>query len=186
MSGEPTSQHHPKESKRAASWSTAAPNNTANRVATGETNTAQSQVQSTGHRPTSCTLRRLNSSPALPRWCRYRAPTATATSACWHPIRRTGQRRWRWRTAQGCACDRPKRFILTNLRQLTQSKRSGRPSLKACDAQNLGHNRPHAVGFPIRPPRGLVRLPSVLVYHHQPCCTWNWKPPYDYKNSYKI
>jgi hypothetical protein len=37
-----------------------------------------------------------------------------------------------------------------NLWQLTQSKRSGRPSLKACDAQNLRNNRPHAVGFPIR------------------------------------
>jgi hypothetical protein len=30
------------------------------------------------------------------------------------------------------------------------NKRSGRPRLKACDAQNMGHNRPHAVGFPIR------------------------------------
>jgi hypothetical protein len=37
-----------------------------------------------------------------------------------------------------------------NLGQLALNKRSGRPSLKACDAQNLDHNRPHAVGFPIR------------------------------------
>ena len=33
---------------------------------------------------------------------------------------------------------------------LALNKRSGRPRLKACDAQNMGHNRPHAVGFPIR------------------------------------
>jgi hypothetical protein len=37
-----------------------------------------------------------------------------------------------------------------NLRRLALNKRSGRPRLKACDAQNMGHNRPHAVGFPIR------------------------------------
>jgi hypothetical protein len=51
---------------------------------------------------------------------------------------------------QGCAWHRPKRFKPTNLRQLAQSKRSGRPKLKPCDAQNLGYNRTHAVGFPIR------------------------------------
>jgi hypothetical protein len=37
-----------------------------------------------------------------------------------------------------------------NLGRLALNKRSGRPRLKACDAQNMGHNRPHAVGFPIR------------------------------------
>lgn len=37
-----------------------------------------------------------------------------------------------------------------NLGLLALIKRSGRLSLKACDAQNLGHNRPHVVGFPIR------------------------------------
>jgi hypothetical protein len=51
---------------------------------------------------------------------------------------------------QACAWQRPKRFIPTNLWQLTQSKRSGRPSLKACEAQNLRNNRHHAVRFPIR------------------------------------
>jgi len=51
---------------------------------------------------------------------------------------------------QGCAWPCPKRVIQKNLGQLAQSKRSGRPSLEAGDAQNLGHNRPHAVGFPIR------------------------------------
>jgi hypothetical protein len=38
-----------------------------------------------------------------------------------------------------------------NLGRQALNKRSGRPRLKACDAQNLGHNCPHAVGFPIRP-----------------------------------
>jgi hypothetical protein len=37
-----------------------------------------------------------------------------------------------------------------NLGLLALIKRSGRLSLKACDAQNLGHNRPPVVGFPIR------------------------------------
>ena len=37
-----------------------------------------------------------------------------------------------------------------NLGRLALNKRSGRPRLKACDAQNMGHNCPHAVGFPIR------------------------------------
>jgi hypothetical protein len=37
-----------------------------------------------------------------------------------------------------------------NLGRQALNKRSGRPRLKACDAQNMGHNRPHAVGFPIR------------------------------------
>jgi hypothetical protein len=37
-----------------------------------------------------------------------------------------------------------------NLGRLALNKRSGRPRRKACDAQNMGHNRPHAVGFPIR------------------------------------
>jgi hypothetical protein len=37
-----------------------------------------------------------------------------------------------------------------NLGRLALNKRSGSPRLKACDAQNMGHNRPHAVGFPIR------------------------------------
>ncbi|MFN5348995.1 MAG: hypothetical protein ACK5A0_05570 [Polaromonas sp.] len=32
-----------------------------------------------------------------------------------------------------------------NLGRQALNKRSGRPRLKACDAQNLGHNRPHAV-----------------------------------------
>jgi hypothetical protein len=39
-----------------------------------------------------------------------------------------------------------------NLGRLALNKRSGRPRLKACHAQNMGHNRPHAVGFPIREP----------------------------------
>jgi hypothetical protein len=33
---------------------------------------------------------------------------------------------------------RPKRFIPTNLWRLALNKRSDRPNLKACDAQNLG------------------------------------------------
>jgi hypothetical protein len=37
-----------------------------------------------------------------------------------------------------------------NLGRQALNKRSGRPRLKACDAQNMGYNRPHAVGFPIR------------------------------------
>jgi hypothetical protein len=37
-----------------------------------------------------------------------------------------------------------------NLGRQALNKRSGRPRLKACDAQNLGHNCPHVVGFPIR------------------------------------
>jgi hypothetical protein len=37
-----------------------------------------------------------------------------------------------------------------NLGRLALSKRSGRLSLKACDAQNLDHNRAYAVGFSIR------------------------------------
>ena len=37
-----------------------------------------------------------------------------------------------------------------NLGRQALNQRSGRPRLKACDAQNMGHNRPHAVGFPIR------------------------------------
>jgi hypothetical protein len=41
--------------------------------------------------------------------------------------------------------------IMLRLMQSTrENKRSGRPRLKACDAQNLGHNCPHVVGFPIR------------------------------------
>jgi iron complex transport system permease protein len=43
-----------------------------------------------------------------------------------------------------------------NLGRLALNKRSGRPSLKACDAQNLDHHRPHAVGFPIRVLDGLA------------------------------
>jgi hypothetical protein len=39
-----------------------------------------------------------------------------------------------------------------NLGQLAlhKRKRSRRPSQEACDAKNLGHNRPHVLGFPIR------------------------------------
>jgi hypothetical protein len=37
-----------------------------------------------------------------------------------------------------------------NLGRLALNKRSGRLSLKACGAKNLGNNRPHAVEFPIR------------------------------------
>jgi maleylpyruvate isomerase len=48
-----------------------------------------------------------------------------------------------------------------NLGRLALNKRSGRRSLKACDAQNLGHNRPHAVGFPIR--RAHVRALAAIV-----------------------
>lgn len=47
--------------KRAVSWSTAAPNSTASRAASGQTNATQSEVQSTGHRPTNCTSRHSNS-----------------------------------------------------------------------------------------------------------------------------
>ncbi len=38
--------------------------------------------------------------------------------------------------------------------------RSGRLSLESCDAQNLGHKRPHAVRFPIRSVPGAVLDPS--------------------------
>ena len=51
-------------------------------------------------------------------------------------------------------------FKPKNLRRLALNKRSGRPRLKACDAQNMGHNRPHAVGFPIR------RLQVSPALHH--------------------
>jgi hypothetical protein len=51
---------------------------------------------------------------------------------------------------QGCAWCCPKMRKPKNLGRLALNKRSGRPRLKACDAQNMGHNRPHAVGFPIR------------------------------------
>jgi hypothetical protein len=44
-----------------------------------------------------------------------------------------------------------------NLGRQALNKRSDRPRLKACDAQNMGHNRPHAVGFPIRKPKNLGR-----------------------------
>jgi len=82
--------------KRAASWSTAAPSSTASLAATGATNAMQSEVFG----PTSCTSRRSNSSTALPRWCRHRVRTATGTTACWHPIRRTGMLSRRWHRAQ--------------------------------------------------------------------------------------
>lgn len=37
-----------------------------------------------------------------------------------------------------------------NLGQLDLNKRSLNAGRQACDAQNLSHNRAHAVGFPIR------------------------------------
>jgi hypothetical protein len=43
----------------------------------------------------------------------------------------------------------PKMRKPKNLGQLALNMGSGRPSLKACDVQNLGHDCPHAVGFPI-------------------------------------
>jgi hypothetical protein len=51
---------------------------------------------------------------------------------------------------QGCVCHCQKMRKPKNLGQLALNKRTGRPSLKACDAQNLYHISPHAVGFPIR------------------------------------
>ncbi len=51
---------------------------------------------------------------------------------------------------QGCVCHCQKMCKPKNLGLLALIKRSGRLSLKACDAQNLGHNRPPVVGFPIR------------------------------------
>jgi hypothetical protein len=50
----------------------------------------------------------------------------------------------------GCAWRCPKMRKPKNLGRQALNKRSDRPRLKACDAQNMGHNRPHAVGFPIR------------------------------------
>ena len=49
-----------------------------------------------------------------------------------------------------CVCHCQKMCKPKNLGLLALIKRSGRLSLKACDAQNLGHNRPPVVGFPIR------------------------------------
>jgi hypothetical protein len=37
-----------------------------------------------------------------------------------------------------------------NLGQLALNKRALNADWQACDAQNLGHNCAHAVGFPIR------------------------------------
>jgi hypothetical protein len=51
-----------------------------------------------------------------------------------------------------------------NLGRLALNKRSGRPRLKACDAQNMGHNRPHAVGFPIRLP--YTKREGLVLYPH--------------------
>jgi hypothetical protein len=55
-----------------------------------------------------------------------------------------------------------------NLGRLALNKRSGRPRLKACDAQNMGHNRPHAVGFPIRPLTHCLKFEFVQLNLIQP------------------
>jgi len=68
-------------------------------------------------------------------------------------------------TGQGCTWHRPKRFIPTNLGRLAPNKRSGRPRLKACDAQNMGHNCPLAVGFPMRI-RDVVTAEALLDTRH--------------------
>jgi hypothetical protein len=51
---------------------------------------------------------------------------------------------------QGCACRCQNMCKPKNIGRLALNKRSGRPSLKALDVQNLVNNRSHTVGFPIR------------------------------------
>jgi len=52
--------------------------------------------------------------------------------------------------AAGCAWTCPRRRRPARLVRMTLNQRSGGPYRDACDAPSLGHNRPHAVGFPIR------------------------------------
>lgn len=64
---------------------------------------------------------------------------------------------------QGCVCHCQKMCKPKNLGLLALIKRSGRLSLKACDAQNLGHNRPPVVGFPIRKLKELLTKKGAKV-----------------------
>lgn len=50
-----------------------------------------------------------------------------------------------------------------NLGQMALNNRSSRPSELACDAQNLGHSRLHAVGFPY-PPYTDFPLKEITLY----------------------
>jgi hypothetical protein len=67
---------------------------------------------------------------------------------------------------QDCAWQCPKMHKPKNHGRLALNKRSGRPSLKVYDAQNLDHNRPYVFGFPIR-----IRLTCVwaLSSPKKPC-----------------
>ena len=139
--------------KRASSWSTAAPSSTASPAATY---TASGPPLSDG-----CDTQMGDGVYGESAWDEAAQPAPDdevdqRVSRSTRQLVRGGKCAFAAAAGQGCACHCQKMCKPKNLGRLALNKRSGSPSLKACDAQNLGHNRPHVVGFPIR-----IRRPDL-------------------------